>query len=223
MTPTPAQQHTLQRIAEYPADIIIGVDEVGLGCIAGPITVGAVVAYKGWSHKDVRDSKKLTHNLRQRALPIIAAETLFQTTISKPATDVDSRGRDAVWSELTELASLQCLFKFPNALIVQDGEAPVPVMGQTRNILWMPKADVFVPAVSAASIVAKEHRDAFMVEQSARYPGYGFEEHKGYGTENHLAALRQLGPCPLHRKSFKPVAAVIHSMRCLPKKRGTRA
>jgi ribonuclease HII len=199
----------LQRIAESPSAHIIGVDEVGLGCLAGPITVAAAVFEKGWSHKKVKDSKALSPKGRQRADKIVREQALSYCIFSATNDEIDKFGLHTMKDRLTEQVVLQMLHYFPQALIVQDGNVPTVIGGRPQNMVWLPKADALVPAVSAASCLAKVYRDTFMCSMSYEYPGYGFGSNMGYGTDQHVQALRSLGACYLHRKSFKPVQAVL--------------
>jgi len=95
----------------------------------------------------------------------------------------------------------------PFAIVVQDGNVPVPIEGSVRRLVWTPKADVIIPSVSAASILAKISRDTYMAGQDTLYPGYDFKSNKGYHSKNHVAGLVNNGVCPIHRLSYKPVQA----------------
>lgn len=202
---TPAQQTALAQIASSSSEHIIGVDEVGMGCLAGPVTVAAAVFPAGWAHVRVKDSKLLTSKAREAADLIVRKEALAFCIESAPSTEIDEHGIHKTHAMLVEKVVLQCLSWFPAALIVQDGVLPVTIGGGPQNMVWLSKADVHVPAVSAASILAKVYRDAFMLKMSWEYPGYNFGTNMGYGTREHLDALREIGVCPLHRRSYKPV------------------
>jgi len=201
------QARALANINRSSANYIIGIDEVGLGPWAGPVTVGAVVMPKGWSHEEVRDSKKLSHKGRLRARTIILKTCLAHCTLDCTARDIDRYGIKKAHALLTEGAALYCLRRFPDALIVQDGDIPVAIDGRPYqySMVWLSKADVLVPAVSAASVLAKLHRDARMVELSRRYPHYDFEHNKGYHSLKHVEGLEHHGICSIHRRSYKPV------------------
>jgi ribonuclease HII len=203
------QTQALERIEASTSPFIIGIDEVGLGCIAGPVTVAAVVVPKGWSHADVQDSKSLTPRKRKKADKIVREQASCFCILSASSAEVDAEGVRGVNERLTEQVALYCLQYFPDALIVQDGDVPTVIGGRLQNMVWLPKADVHVPAVSAASCLAKVLRDKFMQEQDALYPGYDFFASKGYGTKKHNEGLKKLGACPIHRRTFKPVQAVL--------------
>ena len=204
------QNLALQKIAQSTSPTIIGIDEVGLGCIAGPVTVAAAVVLRGWSHPAVRDSKKLkSAKQKRKADEAVRAEALSFCIYSASHEEVDAEGLRKVNERLTEAVALQCLQYFPDALIVQDGDVPAVIGGRPQNMVWLPKADIHVPAVSAASCLAKVYRDAFMHGLAPLYPGYGFETNVGYGTKEHKEALKVLGACPIHRRTAKPVRALL--------------
>ncbi len=185
---------------------VIGIDEVGMGCLAGPVTVAAVVMPKDWKHELVRDSKTLKSMKSKRAADgAVRQGALTFCILSGTNEDIDREGLRKVHARLVEQAALYCLEHFPHALIVQDGDVPTVIGGKPQNMVWLPRADALVPAVSAASCVAKLYRDEFMWEQAKNYPGYNFQRNVGYGTPDHLEGLRKLGPCLLHRMSFKKV------------------
>jgi len=199
------KQRVLETIANYAGDYILGIDEVGVGSLAGPVTVAAVVVPKDWKHKKVKDSKKLTPNQRAEADSIVRKDALTYCIYSASNDDVDAEGIKAVVSRLTFKCARSLLHYYPEALVVQDGDDGVPLSGLTNNVVWCAKADELVPAVAAASVLAKELRDNFMISASYTYAGYGFGTNMGYGTKEHNLALRELGPSPLHRRSYKTV------------------
>lgn len=211
---SPEQTYWLNQVAASTAEYIIGVDECGAGALAGKVTVCAAVVRKGWSHPDVRDSKRYSTDkaLRTRAnlakiLPGPHA-VVFHSVLSNPPVVVDKLGLRRAIDECASQAVELCLMQYPEALVVMDGNV-VPE-GMPTNTICLPKADNLVQAVSAASIIAKEHRDAYMVEQHELYPIYGFKNNSGYGTEEHLLGLQMMGPCPIHRYTFRPVRKRTH-------------
>ena len=180
---------------------VAGVDEVGRGPLAGPVVAGAVVLDPGRKIKGLKDSKELAPDRREELAAAIRdraaawalgrAEVveidrinILRATLVAMRRAVDALARD-----------VRVAYIDGNMAPSIDGCATVTVIG----------GDAKVPAISAASIIAKVARDAEMVAAAARFPGYGFECHKGYATATHLAALRKLGPTPLHRRSFAPV------------------
>lgn len=183
--------------------MIVGIDEVGRGCWAGPLVAGAVLL--GAKVPGLKDSKKLS-KLQREKLALAIAESGAQIGLGwvTPA-EVDELGltqavRVAMKRALDQVAG-------PYSEVVIDGNLNfLAHLPETKALI---KADDTVPAVSAASIVAKVARDKYMVELAGDYPGYGFESHVGYGTALHLTSLQKLGVSDMHRKSFKPVRALL--------------
>ena len=182
--------------------IIIGVDEVGRGPLAGPITVGAVLKRGRINFRGIKDSKKLSAKQREEWLSKF--KNLKIATASVGAHIIDRIGITAA----ARLAVGQCLrkltsnFQFPisNFQILLDGSlyAPKTYLNQKTII----KGDEKIPLIAAASIVAKVRRDKKMVKLHAQFPKYRFDLHKGYGTKAHQAAIRKHGLCDIHRRSF---------------------
>lgn len=186
----------------------VGIDEVGRGCWAGPLVAAAVAL--GEPIDGLRDSKKLSKN-RREVLARQVHETAAAVGIGwvSPA-EVDSLGL----TKAVRLAMLRAMKQIACDYdeIIIDGSLNFfqNVTGlKTDNVQTLIRADDLIPAVSAASIVAKVARDNRMAQLATEYPGYGFESHVGYGTAAHLAALRELGVCDLHRRSFKPIKAYV--------------
>ena len=208
---SPLQRDALKRIEESKAEFIIGIDEVGMGCWAGPMAVAGVVVPKGWTHPDVMDSKEFKQKrdkMFRVLLEAVYPNVLDKCLLSRPAHLLDEYGLEASQRYLTEGVAVMLRQRYPGALVVQDG-APVPVDGSLRRVIALPKADLHVKAVGAASILAKVSRDQNMIQQSKVYPGYGFETNMGYHSLTHKQALREQGPTPLHRRSFRPVKEII--------------
>jgi ribonuclease HII len=208
---SPQQREALKRIAESRAEFIIGIDEVGMGCWAGPMAVAGVVVPKGWTHPEVTDSKhfkqkrdKMMRVLQEAVYPNILDKCL----LSRPAHLLDEYGLEESQRHLTEGVAVMLRQRYPDALVVQDG-FPIQVDGSLRRVIALPQADLHVKAVGAASILAKVSRDQYMIQQSEVYPGYGFETNVGYHSLTHKLALREHGPTPLHRRSYKPVQEII--------------
>jgi len=183
---------------------VAGVDEVGLGPWAGPVVAAAVVfPPRARILSGVDDSKKLTPARREALAAVIreAAAELALGVVEVAELDdlgVHDAGLEAMRRAVTRLRAA------PDYLLVDARRVPDVEVGQTSFV----RADAFIYSVAAASIVAKVYRDALMVEMDARFPGYGFGQHMGYGTAAHLEALERLGPCEIHRRSFAPVQRV---------------
>jgi ribonuclease HII len=205
------QQEALKKILSSNAQWIIGVDEVGLGAWAGPLVVSGIVFRKGWGHEEVTDSKNLSHKKRQRLLlTVIEKDAMFKATKKAGADEIDHRGVKYVLADLTGKAVRSCLSTYPNSIVVLDGnQSPVGLVAGDIELVCLPKADELVPAVGAASILAKESRDAMMVEFGRQFPGYDFASNKGYRSPKHLEGLKSLGICDIHRRSYKPIGEYV--------------
>ena len=183
---------------------VAGVDEVGRGPLAGPVVAAAVVFPRGVPWPAVNDSKKLTASEREeleRAIRAVPGVSIGIGEVS--ASEIDRLDiLRATWRAMR--LAVEQLEKVDFILV--DGR---PVKGLPYPSRAMVGGDGRSASIAAASIVAKVYRDRLMEEYETRYPGYGFAGHKGYGTAEHLDALRRLGPCPEHRKSGRPVREVI--------------
>ncbi len=188
---------------------VAGADEAGAGPLAGPLVAGAVILPAGARLPGVRDSKTLGPAQREEQAVRIRASAIAWAVEEAPASRVDDVGPLRAAIE-TMAAAVRALEPSPDYVLVDARTLPgigVPqeavVRGDARHL-----------AIAAASILAKVHRDRRMAELDREYPGYGFGEHKGYGTRAHLDALERLGPCGEHRRRYAPVA------RCLSGQRG---
>ena len=184
---------------------IAGVDEAGRGPLAGPVTAGAVILpWRKEGLPGVFDSKQLSAEAR---------EELYEELLSLEGVDVGIGIADvgeidklnilkaahlAMFRAVAQLKKVDCVLV--DGLPVKGFEVP------SRNLI---KGDARSASIAAASIVAKVVRDRMMMEADVKYPEYGFASHKGYGSAEHLEALRKYGACPIHRKSFRPVAEVL--------------
>jgi ribonuclease HII len=179
---------------------VIGADEVGQGALAGPLVVAAV-AIKRDTVQGIRDSKLIKEAMRYSLADEIKEKAIAWKIVQIGHEFIDEHGIDTAWDKAmcTVLDEVRKEIDLP-AII--DGKK-LPTVG--HNVRCFPKADMHVYQVAAASIVAKAHRDKIMIREAEKYPAYGFEVHKGYGTRNHLLALKRHGPCAIHRKSFRPV------------------
>ena len=181
--------------------VIAGIDEAGRGPLAGPVSAAAVVLPEGFVCERLDDSKKLSEKARES----LFAEITGNSAVKWGHVFVGAKEIDEInILKATHLAMAQAVACLPNcdyALI--DGrpvkDFPLPSEG-------IVKGDGKSLSIAAASIIAKVMRDRLMREMDGKYPEYGFAKHKGYGTKVHLEALRAHGPCPIHRRSFAPVA-----------------
>jgi ribonuclease HII len=182
-------------------NLIVGIDEVGRGAWAGPLVVGAVALKK--EIDGLTDSKKLNTSLRERLAKEIHRSSLVGLGWVTPI-EIDELG-------LTKATGLACERALENIKVSCDEiviDGSVNFMPNNKLARCMVKADSQVPAVSAASIVAKVARDNYMREQSKTYINYGFEKNVGYGTKLHIESLKNLGISPIHRLSYKPLRAL---------------
>ncbi|HEY0975210.1 MAG TPA: ribonuclease HII [Solimonas sp.] len=178
---------------------IAGVDEAGRGCLAGPVYAAAVILDAPIA--GLRDSKQLSAARRERLFPEIQARARAWCIGRADAGEID-RINILQATFLAMRRAIEGLQVAPGLALVDGNQAP-PLNCAVRTII---DGDALEPAIMAASILAKVARDRHLVELEQAYPGYGFAQHKGYGTVQHVAALRRLGPCAEHRMSFSPCA-----------------
>lgn len=181
--------------------LVAGTDEAGRGPLAGPVAAAAVIMPPGLIIEGVDDSKKLSAKKREYLSARIKEAALCYAITKASVEEIDEINilRAAL---LAMSRAVKALTPAPDALIV-DGTFAPEVDGVF--IKCLPHGDSLSPTVAAASILAKVYRDALMDRIHEEYPVYGFNKHKGYGTPAHLKALREYGPCPAHRRSFKPI------------------
>jgi ribonuclease HII len=183
--------------------VTAGVDEVGRGCLFGPVFAAAVVLGPGAAPSlqalGLTDSKALTARRRAALVPAITAQAAGWALGQASAAEIDRLGIRAA----TEQAMLRALQKLPRcpSLVIVDGVLPLRGWrGPQRTLV---QGDRLCPAIAAASVLAKQARDRLVIDSLApRFPGYGLERHVGYATAQHRQALLQLGPTALHRRSF---------------------
>lgn len=182
--------------------IIAGIDEAGRGPLAGPVTAGAVVLPEDYHHFTLNDSKKLSHKQRETLYAELTGDERVHWSVAcVEAGEIDRFNiLRATWRAMG--AAFQQLSRRADIALI-DGRPVQDFPGEHRALV---KGDSLSLSIAAASVIAKVHRDRLMVDYAICYPEYGFEQHKGYGTAQHLAALRRHGPCPIHRRSFAPVS-----------------
>lgn len=184
---------------------LAGVDEVGRGPLAGPVVAAAVIlpATSAEFYNRVRDSKLLTAAQRERLCAEIQEHALAWATAGVSSQEIDRTGIGPATKKAMSEA-IQGLTVRPDFLLIDAVKLPTVGLPQKSII----KGDSTCLSIASASIVAKVHRDRLMTDAEKEYPGYGFDRHKGYGTSEHLARLRDLGLCPLHRRSFAPAQLI---------------
>lgn len=194
----------LLRDAGLPAGLLVGVDEAGRGPLAGPVVAAAVMLDERAPIRGLTDSKVLTRRKRERLYDEIMAKALC-CRIAQASVDEIDRLNILQATLLAMQRAVEGLRLRPHLVVVDGNRAPALTM-PVRAIV---DGDAKVACISAASILAKVHRDRLCAELHAEHPQYGFDGHKGYATKAHLEALRTHGPCPQHRRSFAPVREAI--------------
>lgn len=187
--------------------VIAGVDEAGRGPLAGPVVAAAVILANGQQTGDYSDSKLLRPERREALATDIRERSLAWAVAWSDRAEIDALNI----LHATMLAMRRAILRLPvmpDGILVDGNRLPGLRFG-SRTLLGdaVVGGDADVPAISAASILAKTERDRIMTDMDARFPGYEFAKHKGYATENHRACLEKQGPCSLHRQSFRPVRA----------------
>jgi ribonuclease HII len=188
--------------------VVVGIDEVGMGCLAGPVVICALSIMPDFFKRKyprlsgIRDSKMLNASYRERlAKELIDNEHLVHAISIIEPSEIDQLNiYHAAREGMRRVVTALCLSDKDQPFILIDGNGRVDGLG--FPYVTIVKGDAKVFAIAAASIIAKVHRDELMKQYAHQYPHYGFEVHKGYATARHRTALSQWGPSPLHRKSF---------------------
>ena len=183
---------------------IAGIDEVGRGPLAGPVTVAAVILKPHWFAAGLNDSKKVTPARREELAAKIREEAEAVSVFSLDAADIDTYNI----YDATLLAMYEAVKRLPirpEAVLVDAMPLHLPM--EVHSLIH---GDARSASIAAASIVAKVYRDHLMEEYEKQYPGYGFAQNKGYGTAAHIEAIARLGITPIHRRSFEPVKSMVH-------------
>lgn len=204
----------LERSYRSQGQILVGVDEVGRGCLAGPVYAASVIldfnllAKRPKRERDlIRDSKTLSSAQRQRILGCLDMIVVDRAVALAEVTEIEEHGIVGA-TFLAMRRALQAL-SHPFDLVLVDGKARIPDLSWRQETII--GGDRLCFSIAAASIYAKEARDAFMRGQATEFPAYGFERHVGYGTKEHLDAIRSHGVCPLHRRNFSPISSALSS------------
>jgi ribonuclease HII len=180
-------------------NLVAGIDEVGRGCLAGPVVTAAVVLDEHFSLVDVNDSKQLTAEIREKLYPQILEQAVSVGIGVFSNDQIDQLGiLNATKAAMVN--AINDLDVTPQHLLIDAVQVPIDI---PKSVMF--KGDAKSISIAAASIVAKVYRDHLMRDYSEMYPGYGFEQNVGYGTKQHLDGLRELGVTPIHRRTFEPV------------------
>lgn len=185
--------------------VIAGVDEAGRGPLAGPVVAAACIIPEGVFIPGVDDSKQLTAQERASLFELITQDERICFGIGIMDSQTVDKLNIFQATVAAMLMAISKLVQLPEMLLVDGMKLPHPTI-PTQKII---DGDAKSQSIAAASILAKETRDRLMVELHKEWPMYGFDQHKGYATEMHLAALQQHGPCPIHRRSFEPVKILL--------------
>ncbi|HOC57214.1 MAG TPA: ribonuclease HII [Verrucomicrobiota bacterium] len=198
---------------------VAGVDEAGRGPLAGPVVAAAVVLPCAWAQAGLdsrlhglNDSKQLTEAQRAEYYALLTSHPDIRFAIASVEVQVIDRINILQATHRAMNQALAQLQPLPEYVLV-DGR---PVKSMTLPHTALVKGDARSYSIAGASVLAKVTRDRLMREMDQRYPGYGFAVHKGYGTPQHLAAIRALGPCPIHRRSFAPFRSVAMPLDLFP-------
>jgi ribonuclease HII len=191
---------TLQRdLHRRGFSVIAGVDEVGRGALAGPVTAAAVILASDARIEGLNDSKKLTREARERIAAAVLEQAVASAVAHAQPAEIDAMGI----GRATRLAWRRALegLGMPYDHVIVDGNDGRDLGLEVTMVV---RGDSRVACVAAASVIAKVARDALMAQLSPAYPGYGFDGNRGYGSPDHLEHLRLVGPCDIHRRSFTP-------------------
>lgn len=186
-------------------EVVAGIDEVGLGPLAGPACAGAVVLVPGTRLPGLDDSKKLRAGERERLSELIRRRAAAWAVGEVSHTEIDRVGMTRA-RRMAMQRAVQGLQRRADYLLIDAWDVPELPLPQLAVV----RGDAVCASIMAASVVAKVHRDGLMTEYDRIYPGYGFAVHKGYATADHRSALRELGPSPIHRVSWASVQAVLN-------------
>lgn len=200
LSPLPQQAELVWEVS----GLVAGVDEAGRGPLAGPVVAAAVILDELRPIQGLADSKKLSARRREALFDEIRAKALCCSIAQASVEEIDEL--NILQATLLAMRRAVMGLRLPPKLVLVDGNR-LPVLDIRAEAIV--KGDDKVPAISAASILAKVTRDRWCLEYHQQFPQYGFDQHKGYGTADHLAALRLHGPCPQHRRTFRPVTDLL--------------
>lgn len=194
-------------------DLVAGADEAGRGACAGPLVVAACILPPGRRGRieGLDDSKVLSAATRERLYDLIVMRALAYTVVVVPAAEIDAYGLHV--ANLAGMRRALCTLDPAAQYALTDG-FPVPGLGMPATAVW--KGDATIACIAAASILAKVTRDAIMRNMHERWPEYEFDQHKGYITPAHSAALSTVGPCPQHRRRYVNVRRALGSLHASP-------
>jgi ribonuclease HII len=187
--------------------VVAGVDEVGRGCWAGPVFAAAAILPEGLRHRHLKDSKVLRAAHRAELNEFLCGHAEVRWCIGI-ATVGEIDAQNILQATLLAMRRAVAGLPVQPGLCLIDGRQKAGLSCEEREVI---DGDALCPSIAAASVIAKVARDRHMEELAALYPGYGLENHKGYGTPEHARALALHGPCPIHRKSFRPIRTYVRA------------
>ena len=185
-------------------DIWIGVDEAGVGTLAGPMVVAIVALPKSLRLKGVTDSKKMTDKSREDSIDLIHNNALYYRVSVADAAQVDSEGIWNLWNRLVSAVVTDAQMEFDGHEVLLDGNRVLPGR-RLGGIVPIVGGDLSHHCISAASVLAKYTQCCAMDDIHKEFPRYGFNRHRGYGSAQHLNMIKEYGPCPYHRMSYRPL------------------
>jgi ribonuclease HII len=188
--------------------IVAGVDEVGRGCWAGPVFAAAAILPDGLKHRHLNDSKLLAAECREELSAFLCSHTEVRWAIGI-ATVEEIESHNILGASLLAMRRAVAGLALQPHLCLVDGNQKAYLPCREITVV---DGDARCPSIAAASVIAKVARDRAMAELAALYPAYGLENHKGYGTPEHARALALHGPCPVHRRGFRPVREHAHAV-----------
>jgi ribonuclease HII len=203
-----AIQLILQEIAAL--ELVAGVDEVGVGPLAGPVISAVVILPNAYVIEGIKDSKQLSEKQRERLYVQIVDNAIDWAIGRVKVEEIDTFGIQRA-TKASMIRAVNSLAVIPKKVFVDGAKSPLFKYPSQAIV----DGDQHIPIISAASIIAKVTRDREMIEMDKVYPGYGFAKHKGYGTSAHLLALNNMGFCSIHRKSFSPIKQMINGVTCV--------
>ncbi|MCH2175250.1 MAG: ribonuclease HII [Lentisphaeria bacterium] len=201
----PDNLYEFEKLARSAGKLFVcGIDEAGRGPLAGPVVAAACILPAGLEIPYLNDSKKLTEKKRQQIYKFLIEHPDIRYSIQiGDARLIDEINiLQATWRLMRQAA----LALEQTDFILVDGNAVPGFPCESQNVV---KGDGKVACIAAASVLAKVHRDQLMLEYAEMFPDYGFGKHKGYGTSAHIQAIREYGPCEIHRKSFQPIKGML--------------
>lgn len=190
-------------LSKHKPEYIIGIDEVGWGAIAGPVGVGCAVYKVGYENKKIKDSKKYTEKSRLSAFALVHSTACYTDYEAVSVYNLQLHGPADMLQWAFKTLAERALAQFPNSIVIIDGSNEIKDFKGVQYAF--PKADAFVCAVSAASIIAKVSRDRYMKIIHEDCPEFNWRENKGYGVPDHLAAMSKHGVTPHHRRNIQSV------------------